>query len=227
MNKVTDIKGNINISNVLISVSDKSNLDVLIFKLLEVNSDVVFYSTSGTYNYIKNLLTKSLRDKHLVDISDYTGFPEMQGGLVKTLHPKIHMGILAERINENHSAELLNLSAVRFDLVIVNLYPFSEVVEKENCSFEEARANIDIGGPTMIRGAVKNFHGCAVLTDPTDYYSFGVELSVSHGYISLKTRFYLMKIAFDHTSSYELIISKYFLNMDDDILSGEYAIDYT
>lgn len=224
MNNVTIIQGKIKIKRVLLSVSDKTNLDFLIGELLKVNQKVIFYSTSGTYARIKEILGDDLAKMNLTDISDYTGFPEMQGGLVKTLHPKIHMGILAERMNPIHSTEMLNIGAVLFDLVVVNLYPFSSTVAKEGCTFEMARSNIDIGGPTMIRAAAKNYHGCAVLSNPDDYNSFADELALSKGFISLETRFELMKKAFAHTSSYDLAIAEYLANINYDEMKKRYYI---
>lgn len=245
VNNVTVIRGGIKIKRVLLSVSDKTNLDFLIAELLKVNPEVMFYSTSGTYARIKEILDEDLAKMNLADrirtrineisggdlvkinltdISDYTGFPEMQGGLVKTLHPKIHMGILAERMNATHSTEMLKIGAVLFDLVVVNLYPFSSTVAKEDCTFEMARSNIDIGGPTMIRAAAKNYHGCAVLSNPDDYNSFMDELALSKGFISLETRFELMKKAFIHSSFYELTISEYLANINYEDMKKRYYI---
>ena len=142
----------------LVSLSDKSNLDQLIEFL--VNQEVKIISTGGTYNAIKEITDEVL------EVSEFTGFDEMMDGRVKTLHPKIHAGILARR--ETDIEVLADRGFEVIDIVIVNLYPFQETIAS-NCSFEEAIEKIDIGGPTMIRAAAKNFKDVAVVTDPNDY----------------------------------------------------------
>jgi phosphoribosylaminoimidazolecarboxamide formyltransferase / IMP cyclohydrolase len=204
MNNVEKVKGPIKIERVLLSVFNKVYLEMLVKGLLTVNPEMVFYSSTGTYNKILEILGYDEAGKHLVEISDYTGYPEMQGGLVKTLHPIINMGLLAERVNEVHDAELALQNAVHFDLVVVNLYPFSDTIAKDGCTLEMARANIDIGGPTMIRAASKNFHGCAALTDPDDYRIVLAELSSNNGCLSLDTRLALMKKAFAVTATFAI-----------------------
>ena len=142
----------------LVSLSDKSNLDELIKFLLD--QEVKIISTGGTYSAIKKITNK------VIEVSEFTGFEEMMDGRVKTLHPKIHAGILARR--ETDIEVLTDRGYECIDIVIVNLYPFRETIAS-GCSFDEAIEKIDIGGPTMIRSAAKNFKDVAVISDPNDY----------------------------------------------------------
>ena len=182
---IRDLKGTVEdkipVINVLVSVSDKTGLEELIPGLVKVQPDLVIMSTGGTYKTIKGILGSSA-SKHLIEVAEYTESPEMEGGLVKTLHPKIHAGILGERNNPSHRAylEAQRGGAVYIDMVVANLYPFQDVVSKIQAGeanpktgkpydVESARGNIDIGGPAMIRGAAKNFPSCAVVCNPADY----------------------------------------------------------
>src|SRR4030042_99366 len=160
----TSVQNLIKVQNVLISLFDKSGLETLVSELLKINNSIKFYSTGGTYKKLSEIL-KEKNKTNLVSVEDYTKFPEMEGGLVKTLHPKIHAGILGERNNEIHKKYLKEVldNAVFFDMVIINLYPFKDVISSGNTDIESARGNIDIGGPTMIRAGAKNFLGCAVI----------------------------------------------------------------
>ena len=151
------------IKTALISVWDKSNLDNLARKLSEVGIEII--SSGGT--------AKFLREKGISvqDVSDITGFPEMLDGRVKTLHPKIHAGILAIRDKEQHIADLKSQEISSIDLVIVNFYPFEATIADEGVGFQEVIENIDIGGPTIVRAASKNFQDVSVIVDPSDYES--------------------------------------------------------
>ena len=142
----------------LISLSDKSGLDELVLFL--VSENVKILSTGGTYKAIKEITSE------VIEVSDFTGFEEMMDGRVKTLHPKIHAGILARRDTDLEVLKERGYETI--DLVIVNLYPFKETISGD-CSFEEAIEKIDIGGPTMIRSAAKNFKDVAVVSSPNDY----------------------------------------------------------
>ncbi|MDA9997217.1 bifunctional phosphoribosylaminoimidazolecarboxamide formyltransferase/IMP cyclohydrolase [Gammaproteobacteria bacterium] len=181
----------------LISLSDKSGLDGLV-KFL-VSKDVKILSTGGTYKAIKEITS------NVVEVSEFTGFEEMMDGRVKTLHPKIHAGILARRDKD------LDVLASRgyepIDLVVVNLYPFQETIAS-GCSFDEAIEKIDIGGPTMIRSAAKNFKDVAVLSDPSDYASFIKQWESDDG-ISLNMRKDLSKKVFLIMANYNKAISDY------------------
>ena len=155
----------------LISLSDKSGLDELVSFL--ISQDVKILSTGGTYKAIKELTSE------VIEVSDFTGFEEMMDGRVKTLHPKIHAGILARRDKDLEVLQERGYETI--DLVIVNLYPFKETIA-EGCSFDEAIEKIDIGGPTMIRSAAKNFKDVAVVSNPNDY-----SRPVSYTHLTLPT----------------------------------------
>ena len=167
------------------------------------------YSTGGTYTKVKEILGDAAAGT-LVAVSDYTGQPEMQGGLVKTLDFKIYLGLLSETYNDAHQADLKRLSALPIDMVVVNLYPFRETVAKAGVTPEMARTNIDIGGPCMVRASAKNYLRVASVTDPLDYAAIAQELESRDGTVGLDTRFRLMKKAFAHTAEYDTAIAGFF-----------------
>lgn len=221
VNIVEMIDDNVKIQNVIVSVSDKKGLDKMIAGLVAVNPNIKIYSTGGTFSAIKAMNIKELK-QNLIQISDYTGQPEMQGGLVKTLDFKIYLGLLSETYNEAHKTDLRRTGAVPMDMVIVNLYPFRETIAKPDATLEMARANIDIGGPCMIRASAKNFLRVAVVTNPADYDSVLDELKQTGGNLSLRTRFELAKKAFAHTAEYDTAISSYLNNVNFAKASGCY-----
>ena len=181
----------------LISLSDKSGLDELVSFL--ISQDVKILSTGGTYKAIKELTSK------VIEVSDFTGFEEMMDGRVKTLHPKIHAGILARRDKDLEVLQERGYETI--DLVIVNLYPFKETIA-EGCSFDEAIEKIDIGGPTMIRSAAKNFKDVAVVSNPNDYSRLIEEWQNEDG-ISYDFRKELSQKVFQLMADYNLSISNY------------------
>lgn len=188
------------IKKALISVSDKREVVELAGALVSMGVDIL--STGGT--------AKALREAGIsvTDVSEYTGFPEMLEGRLKTLHPKIHGGLLARR-NEEKDMEDLNAHDIEpIDMVVVNLYPFEETVSKEGVTFSEAIENIDIGGPAMLRSASKNFQDVVVVVDPKDYESIINEMR-SLGDVSYKTRARLAAKVFSHTSRYDTMIAGY------------------
>ena len=209
LNIVTETDARIKIRNVLMSVSDKTGLDEFVPALVKACPGVRIYSTGGTYAKIKELLGDEA-DKTLVAVSDYTGQPEMQGGLVKTLDFKIYLGLLSETYNEAHQSDLKRLEANPIDMVVVNLYPFRETVAKDGVTPEMARTNIDIGGPCMIRASAKNYLRVASVTDPLDYGNIVNELADHEGTLGFDTRFKLMKKAFAHTAEYDSAIANFF-----------------
>lgn len=209
LNIVTEIDNRVQIKNVLMSVSDKTGLDTFVPALVKACPGVKIYSTGGTYTAIKAILGEEA-DKVLVAVSDYTGQPEMQGGLVKTLDFKIYLGILSEKYNDAHQDDIKRLDAKALDMVVVNLYPFRETVAKAGVTPEMARTNIDIGGPCMVRASAKNYLRVASVTDPLDYSNIVNELDAHEGTLGLDTRFKLMKKAFAHTAEYDSAISKFF-----------------
>ncbi|MCY3985482.1 MAG: bifunctional phosphoribosylaminoimidazolecarboxamide formyltransferase/IMP cyclohydrolase [Candidatus Dadabacteria bacterium] len=196
------------IKRALISVYDKKGIATLSKSLGELGVEVL--STGGT--------AKTLRDggAKVTEISDYTGFPEILGGRVKTLHPKIHGGLLGIRDNEHHTEEMADNSIEPIDMLVVNFYPFEEVVAKKETTFSEAIENIDIGGPAMLRAAAKNHASVTVLTDPADYGAVLRELRKNKGEISPETNFCLSVKAFSYVSRYDAAISNYLSSIRDD-----------
>jgi phosphoribosylaminoimidazolecarboxamide formyltransferase/IMP cyclohydrolase len=192
----------------IVSVADKSGLERLIPSLLESCPGIVFYSTGGTHREIARLLGADAAGR-LVAVSEYTGQPEMQGGLVKTLDFRIYLGLLSETYNPEHTADLRRAGAVTFDMVVGNLYPFSDAIRRAGATPETARGNIDIGGPCMIRAAAKNFLRVAALVDPADYAGVLAELRDRRGSLSLATRYRLAQKAFAHTAGYDGAIARY------------------
>lgn len=208
VNVVERIDEGVKIRNVLASVSDKAGLDRMVAGLVRINPDVRIYSTGGTYAAIKEM-PGVVVGRHLVQVSDYTGQPEMQGGLVKTLDFKIYLGLLSETYNPAHAADLKRTSAVAIDMVIVNLYPFAQTVAKAGATPEQARSNIDIGGPCMVRASAKNYLRVASVTDPADYDGIVAELAGARGVLSFETRLNLARKAFTHTAGYDAAIAAY------------------
>jgi phosphoribosylaminoimidazolecarboxamide formyltransferase/IMP cyclohydrolase len=194
------------IKQALISVSDKIGIVEFARELSRLG--VVILSTGGT--------AKLLKDAGLsvTEVSDYTGFPEMLDGRVKTLHPKIHAGILARQDLPEHMATMEKAAIPTIDLVVVNLYPFTQTVARPDCTFEEAIENIDIGGPAMVRAAAKNYKSVTVVTDPADYAPLLREIKSSAGTVSPELRFRLACKAFSHTAFYDSAISNYLTSME-------------
>ena len=221
LNIVTRIDDRVPVRNVLMSVSDKTGLEAFVPALVKACPGVKIYSTGGTYVKVKEILGDAA-EKTLVAVSDYTGQPEMQGGLVKTLDFKIYLGLLSETYNDAHQADLKRLSAHPFDMVVVNLYPFRQTVAKEGVTPEMGRTNIDIGGPCMVRASAKNYLRVASVTDPLDYPNIVNELAAHNGTLGLDTRFKLMKKAFSHTAEYDTAIAKFFTTRTWQEIRGTY-----
>ena len=211
MNVVDTIDGIVKVRNVLISVSDKSGLGMFVPELRKINPEIRFLSTGGTYARLKELLGDEA-DRCLTQVSDYTGQPETQGGLVKTLDFKIYLGLLTETYNDAHQADLQRTQSVPIDMVVVNLYPFQATIAKEGVTVEQARGNIDIGGPCMIRASAKNFIRVASVVDPDDYERIVNELAIREGCTSLNLRYELAGKAFDHTAVYDRTIADFLAN---------------
>ena len=206
INIVDKIDRLVPVRHVLVSVSDKSGLDQFIPDLIKIVPDIKIISTGGTYNRIKEILQS---EQNLVPVSDYTGQPETQGGLVKTLDFKIYLGLLTETYNDAHQKDLARTDASPIDIVVVNLYPFKDTIAKEGVSIEQARGNIDIGGPCMIRASAKNFLRVASVVDPSDYANIIQDIQKNNGCTSLEMRFLLAQKAFGHTLEYDANIHKY------------------
>ncbi|MBI2312825.1 MAG: bifunctional phosphoribosylaminoimidazolecarboxamide formyltransferase/IMP cyclohydrolase [Betaproteobacteria bacterium] len=196
------------IKQALISVSDKAG--VVDFAQGLRKFGVTILSTGGT--------AKLLSDAGVpvTEVGSYTGFPEMLDGRVKTLHPKVHAGILARRDLPAHMKALAEAKIPTIELIVVNLYPFAQTVAKPGCALEEAIENIDIGGPTMVRAAAKNWQHVAVVTDPADYPALLAEMQSANGAVGLETRFGLMQKAYSHTAAYDSAISNYLTALGSD-----------
>ena len=189
------------VQRALISVTDKAGIVDFARKLSAFHIELI--STGGT--------AKLLRDSGIPvkDISEFTGFPEMLDGRVKTLHPKIHGGILARRSLESHRREMEAYGIEPIDLVVVNFYPFEQTVARADAGLEDAIENIDIGGPTLVRAAAKNYADVAVVVDPEDYPALIEELGARQGALSLRTRARLARKAFARVTAYDCAISNY------------------
>ena len=194
------------IRRALISVFDKAGLGNLAKSL--VQKDVEILSTGGTAKHLQELGIE------ILEVSDHTGFPEMLDGRVKTLHPRIHAGLLAIRDNSEHAAVTSEHEIGMIDLVVCNLYPFEAAIAKKDIDLTEAIENIDIGGPAMIRSAAKNYQDVAVLSDPSQYAETAAEFESNDGCLSDETRFRLAKAAFAHTAHYDALISRYLANLE-------------
>ncbi len=184
----------------LISVSDKTGIVDFAKKLSALGIEIV--STGGTYNTLKEAGIE------VINISDVTGFPECLDGRVKTLHPNIHAGLLAMRSNPEHMKQVKELNVDLIDMVVVNLYPFKQTIMKEGVTLEDCIENIDIGGPTMLRAAAKNYQDVSVIIDPSDYEKVLSEIS-ENGKVSVETNFYLAAKVFNHTAYYDSMIANY------------------
>jgi len=202
------------IKQALISVSDKTGVLDLARALVEMGVSIL--STGGTAKLL------SQNGIAVTEVAEYTGYPEMLDGRLKTLHPMIHGGLLARRDAPEHMAAIKDAGIEPIDLVVVNLYPFTQTIAKPGCKLAEAIENIDIGGPTMLRSAAKNYTGVAVVVDPADYPALLDELRTSGGSIGIDTRFALAKKVFTHTAAYDGAISNYLTSLDAEHISREF-----
>ena len=193
------------ITRALISLTDKSGIEGFARELADLGVDIL--STGGT--------AKKIREAGIPvkDVSEFTGFPEMLDGRVKTLHPKVHGGILNQRDNAEHQRQCVEHDLKPIDLIAVNLYAFEKTVADPKCTLADAIENIDIGGPTMLRAAAKNFHDVTVIVDPADYPQVIKEIK-EQGNTTLKTRFRLAAKVFALTSKYDTTISAWLDKVD-------------
>lgn len=186
------------VSRALISVSDKTGIVDFAKALTEQGVEIL--STGGTFR----LLTEN--NIAATEVSDYTGFPEMMDGRVKTLHPKVHGGILGRRGTDDAVMQEHGIKPI--DMVVVNLYPFAATVADPNCTLPTAIENIDIGGPTMVRSAAKNHKDVAIVVNASDYRSVLSKMQANQGQLDYGTRYQLMVKAFEHTAAYDGMIAK-------------------
>src|ERR1700757_1959693 len=187
------------IRRAILSVTDKTGLIDFAQKLADMGVELI--STGGTARLLRGAGIS------VKDISEITGFPEMLDGRVKTLHPKVHGGILHQRENASHRTAVAEHGIQPIDMVVVNLYAFEKTAAKSGVHFDELIENIDIGGPSMIRSAAKNFHDVAVVTSPSDYPALAEELTKSGGSLSEATKWRLAQKAFATTAAYDSAIA--------------------
>ena len=190
----------VKVNRALISVSDKSGIVDFATALRE--QGVALLSTGGTYRLLQE------NGLEVTEVSEYTGFPEMMDGRVKTLHPKVHGGILARRGQDDGVMAEHGIDAI--DMVVVNLYPFEATVAKPDCTLEDAIENIDIGGPTMVRAAAKNHRFVNIVVNASDYGAIIEEMKANDGATSMATRFDLAIKAYEHTAAYDGAIANHF-----------------
>ena len=206
------------IKRAILSVSDKTGIVELARRLHD--KGVTLLSTGGTMKAI------AAAGIPVTGVSDVTGFPECLDGRVKTLHPMIHAGLLAIRSNEEHMAQIKELGVEPIDMVVINLYPFRQTIEKPGVTFEDAIENIDIGGPTMLRAAAKNAQDVVVVIDPADYDRVMDEFEQT-GDVSLKTKRYLQYKVFEHTAQYDAMIQQYLRAQLEDAEAFEFPKNLT
>lgn len=208
MNVVEKIDDFVMVRHVLASVFDKTGLEELIPELLKINPEIKIFSTGGTYAKLQEILGEEA-ESCLTQVSDYTGQPETQGGLVKTLDFKIYLGLLTETYNDAHNEDIERTGSVHIDMVIGNLYPFQDTISQPDVTVEMARGNIDIGGPCMIRASAKNYIRVASVVDPSDYNGIISEMKANNGSISLGLRYRLAQKAFKYTAVYDRTIADF------------------
>ena len=192
------------IKRALISVSDKQGIGGFAKELNNMGVEIL--STGGTASLLRQ------EKISIVSVSDYTGFPEMLDGRVKTLHPKIHGGLLGQRSKKEHIDKMKESGIKPIDMVVVNPYPFAATIAREGCTLSEAIENIDIGGPTMLRSAAKNYTDVTVITAPEDYENVLKEMKENDGFVSVDTNFRLDKKVFQIMTRYDGAISDYLMS---------------
>lgn len=208
MRRVEKVDNLVPVQHALITVFDKSGLDVLVPGLISICPDIKIYSTGGTYKKIVEILGDNAAE-HIQEASKYTGMPETEGGLVKILHHKFFLGYLTETYCEGHQRDLERENAKPIDLFVGNIYPFEQVVARENIDIEDARMNIDVGGPDSLRPAAKNWHRVATLIDSKDYAILLNELRVNNGSTTLKIRYELHKKVLRYLANDSTAIADY------------------
>ncbi|AHC15227.1 IMP cyclohydrolase / phosphoribosylaminoimidazolecarboxamide formyltransferase [Salinispira pacifica] len=225
MNIVQKVPDQIKIRNALISVSDKTGIRELVRGL--VRHGVNIYSTGGTFRTIQEELGDfdgGIHSDKLHSVSSYTGQPEMQGGLVKTLDYRIYLGLLSEPYNSDHREDMKRTQSIDFDMVVVNLYPFSQQISRKESTMESARSHIDIGGPTMLRASAKNYIRVASVCNPESYEEILSSMDKGDGSLNLEMRFSLARRSFEHTAGYDQAISSYLAGCSTDQLPSVYHI---
>ena len=222
--RVTKTDNLVALRHALVSVSNKTGLEAFIRELAAAAPGITFYSTGGTFSVLQPIVA-SLDSASLVAVTDFTGQPEMRGGLVKTLDYRIYLGLLCETYNRDHQQDIERLAGVRFDMAVVNLYPFQRVVTNPNLDIEDARGNIDIGGPAMLRAAAKNFLRVTAVCDPSDYQMIVDHLRQHAGACTLQMRKQLAQKVFRTTSEYDAAIAAYLEGVTAADLEAPYVVN--
>lgn len=200
----------------LISVADKKQIETFASGLVDLDYEII--STGGTFRALQEAGIPAMA------VEDMTGFPEILDGRVKTLHPTVHAGLLADRTNEHHVEELNKADIQPIDLVVVNLYPFKETIQKEGVSEQEVIENIDIGGPAMLRAAAKNAGSTLVVVDPDDYTS--VSAMLREGAVTAESRLEMAAKVFRHTANYDVLIANYLTEKTNTAFPETYSVTY-
>jgi phosphoribosylaminoimidazolecarboxamide formyltransferase / IMP cyclohydrolase len=242
LNRVTTAQDRVPVRTALISVADKSGLEPFMTALWALIPDLVVYSTGGTYAALESILASGAADAHEADagvasgaahtiqsrlraISSYTGQPEMQGGLVKTLDFRVYLSLLSETFNSAHQEDLRRTGAVPFDLTVCSLYPFVRTAEKPGATLEDLRTNIDIGGPTMLRASAKNYLRVLSVCNPEDYPAVLAALTDNDGCSTMAFRLAMALKVFRHTADYEGTIADSLERFASTDLESIYTID--
>ncbi len=226
LNRVTAVDDRVPVKNALVSVADKSGLEPFVEKLWRTIPDLTIYSTGGTYTLLASLAERLGRETpallpRLRSISSYTGQPEMQGGLVKTLDFRVYLGLLSERYNQDHQADLARTGAVPFDMTVCSFYPFENTAERPDATLEDLRSNIDIGGPTMLRASAKNYLRVLPVCRSEDYDRVLEELKTHDGRTPLAFRLAMALEAFRCTARYEEAITRHLARVAGETDPGE------
>lgn len=211
--RVQKIDDLVRVKAAMITVSDKTGLDILVPGLIEINPNIGIFTTGGTFEAIKKMVTPAQLDRNIIEVSTYTGQPESEGGLVKTLNHKLFLGYLTETYCEAHQNDLVREAAVEIDLLVCNLYPFKEVVEKPGIDLEDARGNIDVGGPSALRACAKNFLRVMAVPDSAYYADVLDDLRNHSGSTCLNKRFELATETFRILGQYDTDIYQYLRNI--------------
>lgn len=208
LNRVKRVHDRVPLRNALISVADKSGLEAFMRRLWDLVPDLTVYSTGGTCSLLREVATDLRRGEECVrPIPSYTGQPEMQGGLVKTLDYRIYLGLLSEDFNPDHQTDLERTNSIAFDLTVCSFYPFEEAARAGEATLEDLRTHIDIGGPAMVRASAKNYLRVLPLCNPRDYDATLEELERHGGSTSLDFRLAMALKAFQYTAEYDASIA--------------------
>ncbi len=211
MRKVEKIDDLVPLRTAIVSVMDKTKLEILIPGLIEVNPYILIFTTGGTFTRIKEIVTPEQLAKNIREVSGYTGQQESEGGLVKTLHHKLFLGYLTETYCAAHQGDLEREDALPIDLVVINLYPFEKTITQSGADIEDARMNIDVGGPSALWAAAKNYHRVVCQINPNHYENFLEMIKHNGGKTTLRERFCLAMDVWKMIEQYSRAVCRYFI----------------